>query len=99
MFPSQEFGARNISDRNHARAISSSDPMNDYCNADFRMKTLTRVRSNGRYPLCLPTWRSKRGLRLCCSSKTFSAESFDRGRNSFNQAVVVKGRGDVDGNR
>ena len=97
MLPRREFGSRNIYDRNHAKAISSSDPMNGCSNADFRMKTLTRFRSNGRSPLGLPIWRPKRGLGLYGPSKSFKVEIFDRGRNSCKQPVVVKGRGNVDG--
>lgn len=55
MLPVGEGDARNLFDGKLVKAISSSDPMEGCSNADSRIDTPARVRSNSRYPLFLLT--------------------------------------------
>lgn len=85
-------------DRNLIKVISSSDSMDLRSNADSRIETPTRVRSNSRCSLCLlGRDRSKgedyrREIFVASLGKDFNVWVLEPGLKCFRQHVAMKRR-------
>lgn len=72
--------------------------MDGCSNAGLRIETPTRVRSNGRCPLCMLSRDGSKGENCGSSRKEFNVWVLGPGLKRFRQHVVMSGRGNWDGN-